>query len=50
MKISDDQPLPMLIGHEPDNLKSMVPVRFIAEQLGYNVSWDGATGTVTISK
>jgi len=49
VKISDDQPLPMLIGHEPDNLKSMVPVRFIAEQLGFTVAWNDTTRTVAIS-
>ena len=30
--------------------RTFIPVRFVSEQLGYNVSWDGATGTVTISK
>ena len=49
VKISDDQPLPMLIGHQPDNLKSMVPIRFIAEQLGYTVTWNDAERSVAIS-
>lgn len=43
------QPLPMLIGKAPAELKSMVPVRFVAEKLGYNVNWDGNTRTVLIS-
>ena len=30
--------------------RTFVPIRFISEHLGYNVSWDGATQTVTISK
>ena len=49
VKISEDQPLPMLIGHQPDNLKSMVPIRFIAEQLGYTVAWNDAARSVAIS-
>ncbi len=28
----------------------MIPVRSVCESLGYNVSWDGATNTVTIEK
>lgn len=47
--IADDQPLPMLIGYHADTLKSMVPVRFVAEKLGYNVGWDEKTRTVSIS-
>ncbi len=47
--IADDQPLPMLIGYHADTLKSMVPVRFVAEQLGYNVGWDEKTRTVSIT-
>ena len=49
VKISEPQPLPMLIGKTPGLLKTMVPVRFIAEKLGYNVEWDNATRTVLIS-
>ena len=30
--------------------RTFVPIRFISEHLGYNVSWDGATQTVTITK
>ncbi|MBQ2941074.1 MAG: discoidin domain-containing protein [Clostridia bacterium] len=30
--------------------RTFIPVRFVSEQLGYSVSWDGTTGTVTISK
>ena len=29
--------------------RTFVPIRFISEQLGYNVEWDGATQTVTIT-
>ena len=47
--IDISQPLPMLIGKAPAELKSMVPVRFVAEKLGYNVDWDGNTRTVLIS-
>lgn len=49
VRIDDNQPLPMLIGMDETLLKSMVPVRFIAEKLGYNVGWDDATRTVFIS-
>lgn len=48
--IDADMPLPMLIGKAPENLKSMVPVRFIAEELGFTVSWDNATRTVSIKE
>ncbi len=47
--ISEPQPMPMLIGKGPDSLKTMVPVRFIAEKLGYSVKWDDPTRTVLIS-
>ena len=30
--------------------RTFIPIRFVSEQLGYNVSWDGETGTVTITK
>ncbi len=46
--IQADQPLPMLIGLGADNLKSMVPVRFVAEKLGYKVGWDEGSRTVSI--
>jgi len=46
--IDEGQPLPMLIGMSPDELKSMVPVRFIAEKLGFTVEWDEKTRTVSI--
>ncbi len=29
--------------------RTFIPIRFISEQLGYNVSWDGETQTVTIT-
>lgn len=32
------------------NSRTLIPVRFVSEQLGYNVSWDGATQTITIEK
>jgi len=32
------------------NNRTMVPLRFIAESFGLNVSWDGSTRTVNISK
>ncbi|MBE7033334.1 MAG: AMIN domain-containing protein [Ruminococcaceae bacterium] len=48
--IAAEQPLPMLIGKTPAELKSMVPVRFVAEKLGYKVDWDDVTRTVLISR
>lgn len=48
--IDEPQPLPMLIGKTPAELKTMVPVRFIAEKLGFLVEWDNDTRTVLISK
>lgn len=30
--------------------RTFIPIRFISEQLGYNVTWDGQTQTVTIEK
>jgi len=47
--IDSEQPLPMLIGQTSAELKSMVPVRFVAEKLGFDVDWDDATRTVIIS-
>ena len=46
--IDEEQPLPMLIGKNPEGLKSMVPVRFVAEKLGFLVEWDNAARTVSI--
>ena len=48
--IDSKQPLPMLIGQGPEGLKSMVPVRFVAEKLGFLVDWDDKTRTVYIDK
>ena len=48
--IEEPQPLPMLIGKEPDNLKTMVPVRFVAEKLGFLVEWNDKTRTVSITR
>jgi len=47
--IDQPQPLPMLIGKDSSGLKSMVPVRFVAEKLGFKVDWDNETRTVLIS-
>ncbi|MDP4133040.1 MAG: discoidin domain-containing protein [Bacillota bacterium] len=30
--------------------RTFIPLRFVSEQLGYSVSWDGATQTITITK
>lgn len=30
--------------------RTFVPLRFVSEHLGYNVSWDGETETITITK
>ncbi len=30
--------------------RTFIPVRFVSEMLGYNVSWDGTTQTITIEK
>lgn len=30
--------------------RTFIPIRFVSEQLGYNVSWDAETQTVTIEK
>ncbi len=32
------------------NYRTMVPVRFVAEELGYEVAWEGETRTVLINK
>lgn len=50
IKIDSDQPYPMLIGYSQAVVKTMVPVRFIAEQLNYNVKWDEDTRSVYISQ
>ena len=49
-KIDSDQPYPMLIGYSQSVVKTMVPVRFIAKQLNYNVKWDENTRSVYISQ
>lgn len=48
--IDAQMPLPMLIGMDADVLKSMVPVRFIAEELGFKVDWENSTRTVYIDR
>lgn len=50
VSIEEPQPLPMLIGKSPDGLKTMVPVRFIAEKLGFKVEWENNTRTVLIKR
>ena len=32
------------------NDKTMIPLRFLSEELGYNVEWDENTKTVTITE
>ena len=32
------------------NSRTFIPLRFVSENLGYKVSWDGATQTITIEK
>lgn len=50
LKIEDDQPYPMLIGYSQAVVKTMVPIRFIAENLDYNVEWKESTRRIYISK
>lgn len=33
-----------------NNSRTFIPVRFVSEHLNYNVAWDGATKTITISR
>lgn len=35
---------------EPEEGRMYLPIRFLAEVLGYNVGWDEATQTVTLDK
>ena len=32
------------------NSRTFIPLRFVSEHLGYDVAWDGATQTITITK
>lgn len=32
------------------NSRTFIPLRFVSEQLGYNVEWDGESQTITITK
>lgn len=32
------------------NSRTFIPLRFVSEQLGYNVEWDGESRTITITK
>ncbi len=34
----------------PSNSRTMVPLRFVSENLGFNVDWDGKTQTATITE
>ncbi|MBR1970432.1 MAG: N-acetylmuramoyl-L-alanine amidase [Clostridia bacterium] len=49
IKIKNDQPYPMLIGYSQAVVKTMVPIRFIAESLKYNVEWKSDTRRIYIS-
>lgn len=41
----------LIIGHEGSSYGStMIPVRFVAENLGFTVKWDDATRTVSVNK
>lgn len=44
LEISQSDPPPKII-----NNKTMIPVRFVAEELGFSVSWENETRTVNIS-
>lgn len=38
------------VAPEIKDSRTFIPLRFVSEQLGYSVAWDGETGTVTITK
>jgi hypothetical protein len=40
----------MLIAPRIVNSRTFIPLRFVSEHLGYDVAWDGATQTITITK
>ncbi len=44
------QAIPLDVAPFIENSRTYMPVRFVAEQLGANVAWDGATSTATITK
>lgn len=35
---------------EAQSARSFIPLRFVSERMGYSVTWDGESGTVTIEK
>lgn len=45
----DDKSIPRLVLFENGDARTMVPVSFISEELGYKVDWDGRTRTVLIT-
>lgn len=38
------------VAPEIKDSRTFIPLRFVSEQLGYNVAWDGETRTITITK
>ena len=40
----------VIVAPRINNSRTFIPLRFVSEQLGYKVSWDGATQTITIEK
>lgn len=44
-----DGVVPKLINKTGESAKTMVPVRFISESIGFNVDFDGTTGTISIT-
>ena len=45
----DGQPIEIDVAPFTQDNRTFVPIRFVAENLGFNVSWDEATQTVTIT-
>lgn len=46
----DEQKISLDVPPEIKNGRTMVPIRFIAENFGYTVTWDGTTKTITLKK
>ena len=44
----DSQPVTMDVPARLINGKTMVPLRFLSEEMGYNVMWDEETRTAVI--
>ena len=40
----------VIVAPSINNSRTFIPLRFVSEQLGYKVSWDGDTQTITIEK